>query len=190
MCTIITQNWQFAYIVRKWASHWAPTNTKPLTHFLHPSTAHLWLNSSGRTHVLYFSQRQNKTSWHISNVQQNNSGATNTRLAESSHVQLHSCKKTNAQTSLFYSWRWCKCWLNAEEQAIRFCISERENFELNVFLPKSLLCGANNTALIHEWNETTWLLNSGAAMAPSTADPRSEPIRWFKSSHEMALMEF
>lgn len=64
-----------------------------LPHFLHPFPARVWLNSPGRTHILYFSQCQNKTSRHISKVQQNNSGATNTRLAESSHVQLQSCKK-------------------------------------------------------------------------------------------------
>lgn len=84
------------------------------------------------------------------------------QIPKSSHVQLHSCKKKrkkNAQASLFYNWRWCKCWLNAEKQAIRFCISERKNFELNVCLPKYLLiCGANNTALILQWNKTTWLL--------------------------------
>lgn len=51
------------------------------------------LTGGARTHILYFSQCQNKTSRHISKVQQNNSGATNTRLAESSHVQLHSWQK-------------------------------------------------------------------------------------------------
>lgn len=128
-------------------------------HFLHPFTARVWLNSSGRAHILYSSQCQNKTSRHISKVQQNNSGATNTRVFTCAAVLVQKKKKKNAQASLFYNWRWCKCWLNAEKQAIRFCISERKNFELNVCLPKYLLiCGANNTALILQWNKTTWLL--------------------------------
>lgn len=56
------------------------TGRSLLSHFLQPFTAHVWLNSSWHTHTLYFSLCQNKTSQHISKVQENNSGATNALL--------------------------------------------------------------------------------------------------------------
>lgn len=69
-------------------------------------------------------------------------------------------------------------------------MSERKNLQLNICLSKSILIrSANNTALILNWKETTWLLTHERQYGPFHSRPEVWARLLFESSQEIALTD-